>query len=503
MRGVDLEVPPQRRPHVGEPVAVGAEHDIGLWHEPRDRVGHRLHPVGDRDDRTVGAADLFGHVRRARRLGGVQAVPAFDVERVGEQRLRFERVQHHRSAREDLRAVCTRFRRGAVAVDAAHDAVLDARGHGRLRVVLVVEREVIEAVFVGPAVHATDAVAHEHADLVRERRVVRPAVRDSHRGVQRLPVAVLQALSRQRRTAGGGAEQEALPALVAVGPDLVAHPLEPEHRIEDEERDQRIAPGGVRRGRGRERRHRAGLGDALFEELTGRRLAVRQHQRGVDRLVELSERRIDLELREQRVHAERARLVGDDRDDAGTDLGILQQRAQQTRERHRRGGRDLLAGTGRQLVDDLVAREHDRLRAFHALGKEPVERAPALHQVLALRRVRGRDVVGRVTALQRLVGDLEVEPVAEPLEVVDRHLLDLVRRVPAFDVGAEGPTLHRLGQDDGRRAFVLDRGLVRRVELPVVVAAARELLQVVVAQVLDHLAQPGVGPEEVLTDVGT
>ena len=70
-----------------------------------------------------------------------------------------------------------------------------------------------------------------------------------------------------------------------------------------------------------------------------------------------------------------------------------------------------------------------------------------------------------------------------------------------LEVGAERPALDRLGEDHGGRAFVLDRGLVRRVELAVVVPAARQLLQLVVAQVLDHLAQPRVGAEEVLADV--
>ena len=49
---------------------------------------------------------------------------------------------------------------------------------------------------------------------------------------------------------------------------------------------------------------------------------------------------------------------------------------------------------------------------------------------------------------------------------------------------------------------VLGRGLVRGVDLAVVVAAAAELGQVVVGQVLDELAQARIGPEEVLADVG-
>ncbi len=49
---------------------------------------------------------------------------------------------------------------------------------------------------------------------------------------------------------------------------------------------------------------------------------------------------------------------------------------------------------------------------------------------------------------------------------------------------------------------VLGRRLVGRVDLAVVVAAAAELAEVVVGQVLDQPPQPRIGPEEVLADVG-
>ncbi len=137
----------------------------------------------------------------------------------------------------------------------------------------------------------------------------------------------------------------------------------------------------------------------------------------VDRLVLLTERRVDLELGEQRVDAERARLVGDDRHDARPDLRLLQQHAEQPRERHRRRRRHLLAGARGQLVDDPVAREHHRLRALDAIGQEAVERAPALHHVLVLRRLVPGVEVGRHPAFEILVGDLHVEPVAERLQL--------------------------------------------------------------------------------------
>ena len=68
--------------------------------------------------------------------------------------------------------------------------------------------------------------------------------------------------------------------------------------------------------------------------------------------------------------------------------------------------------------------------------------------------------------------------------------------------GPERPALDRLGQDRGRRAVVLGGGLVGRVELAVVVAAAGQVAEVVVGEVLDQLPQPRVGAEEVLADVG-
>src|SRR5215212_4502089 len=74
---------------------------------------------------------------------------------------------------------------------------------------------------------------------------------------------------------------------------------DPEHRVEDEERDHRLSMCRVRgAGRG-ERPHGAGLGNAFLEDLALLRFAVGQNVLRVDRLVELSMSSIDLELREQ------------------------------------------------------------------------------------------------------------------------------------------------------------------------------------------------------------
>ena len=113
-----------------------------------------------------------------------------------------------------------------------------------------------------------------------------------------------------------------------------------------------------------------------------------------------------------------------------------------------------------------------------------------------------RPVVRRKVLIELVVGDGKAEPVAEALQVGDRHLLGLVRDVARFDRLAERPALHGLGEDHDGCAFQLGRDLVSGVELAVVVPAAAQALEVGVGQVLDELAQPRVGTEEVLADVG-
>ena len=320
-----------------------------------------------------------------------------------------------------------------------------------------------------------------------------------------MPVLVLQALAEQGRAAGRGAEQEAAGPGVGGLPDEVADPLEPEHRIERVEGHDGHAAVGVARGGGDEAGHRAGFGDPLLEDLTLRRLGVAEQQVVVDGLVLLAERGVDLELAEERVHPERAGLVGDDRHDARADVLVAGQVAQQPGEAHRRAD-FLLARSGAQLGERLVVGELERAaRPRRAAGERAAERLAPLHHVLELDRVLGRLVVRRVVGLDRVLGDLvvQVQPVAEGDELVLGHLLDLVGGVAALEALAEGPALDRLGQDHGGRAAaeVLGRRLVGGVELAVVVAAAGEVAQLVVGEVGDHLPQPGVGAEEVVPDV--
>ena len=139
--------------------------------------------------------------------------------------------------------------------------------------------------------------------------------------------------------------------------------------------------------------------------------------------------------------------------------------------------------------------------AHHPLRDLTAQRAPTLDEVLDLGGVRARVVVRRVLELG--VRDRQLDAVPEHAKLHLRQLLGLVRDVAGLHARAQGPALHRLGQDDRRRALVLGRGLVRRVELSIIVATPAQLGEVVVGQVLHELAQPGIRTEEVLADVGT
>ena len=149
-----------------------------------------------------------------------------------------------------------------------------------------------------------------------------------------------------------------------------------------------------------------------------------------------------------------------------------------------------------------------RQPATHCGGparERAVERLAATHEVPVLGGVLRRAVVRRrVLVVEGVVGDVvvQVQPLAQVAQLRHRELLDLVGGVAALDRRAERPALDRLGQDHRGRAPALGGRLVGRVDLLVVVAAAGQGPQLVVAQVLDQLAQPGVGAEEVLADVG-
>ncbi len=426
-----------------------------------------------------------------------------DAPLVGEQLLGLQRPREAHPGAEDLGTRATGLRALLVAVEAAQEAFhVQVLGLGRLHVRLVVDRHVVEDVLGVLAVHPPQAVLDDVRHLERPRRVVRDHGRVRVRQQQRVAVRVLQALTGERGAARGGAEHEAARHLVRRRPQAVARALESEHRVEDVDRDHRLALRRVGRADRRERRRGTRLVDALVQDLALLGLLVGEHQVGVHRGVRLAVRVVDLLRREHGVHAERPCLVRDDRDDARADLRVLREVADEADERHRRGDL-LLARTAADAVVDLVAGQHEGLGLRAALRHETTQLTAALQHVLDLLAVLPGVVVRRQVRvlLEHLVGDRDAQAVPEALEVVQGHLLHLVRRVARREVLAERVALDGLGEDDGRLADGLGRRLVGRVDLAVVVAAALEVPHLVVAHGLDERLRPRVAAEEVLLDV--
>ena len=415
-----------------------------------------------------------------------------------------QRPRHGHARRENLRARALALAGSGVEVHALEQRLhIEALGLRRLRVGLVVDGEVVEDVLGVLAVHATQTVAHDVPELETVGRVVGDDGRVGCGEQQRMAVLVLQALTVERRATGGATDDEAADHLVHGQPELVTGALEAEHRVEDVDRDHRLVMRRVRRTGGDERRHRTGLVDALVQDLAGSRLLVRQHEFAVDGVVRLAPRRVDAQRREQCVHAERAGLVGDDRDEALADVFIACEVLEQAHECHR-GGHALRTRTAAGDVVHRVAGQHERTRLAATRRHGAAERCAVLLDVAHLGAVLGRLVVRRLVGvgLELGVGDRDVQSIAEGLEVLQRQLLHLVRGVATLELRAQAPALDRLREDDRRLALVLGGRLVGRVHLLVVVAAALERPDLVVGHVCDEVLRARIAAEEVVADVG-
>jgi hypothetical protein len=110
-------------------------------------------------------------------------------------------------------------------------------------------------------------------------------------------------------------------------------------------------------------------------------------------------------------------------------------------------------------------------------------------------------MVERRIVLELLVLDRQLDAIAELLQLGDAQLLHLVRHVARLGARAERPPLDGVGEDHRRLTAVRDRGLVGGVHLAVVVTAAPEAAQLIVAHILDHPEQSRIAAEEVLANV--
>src|SRR5690606_20303868 len=156
---------------------------------------------------------------------------------------------------------------------------------------------------------------------------------------QAVAVLVLEPFAIEGCATGGGAHQEAAGANIARRPGQIANPLEAEHGVNGIERDQRVVVGTVGGGEGNPGGHGAGLGDPLLQDLAYLVLPVVHHLFTVVGHVLLPTRRVNAQLSEHPLHAEGARLVWHNGDDAFADLLVLDENRQHPHESH--GGGNL------------------------------------------------------------------------------------------------------------------------------------------------------------------
>ena len=346
-------------------------------------------------------------------------------------------------------------------------------------------------------VHAPDAFFDDHRQFVAVGRIVGQQVRHGVGQQVAVAVLVLEPFARQRGPSRRGADQESLAAHVARGPDQVADALQAEHGIVDEEGDGIDVVGGVGRTGGDEGRHGARFRYALFQQLAVLGLAVVQERFTVHRVVELPHRGIDAGLPEQGLHAEGARLVGDDGHDQVADFLVAHQVRQDVDEGH--GRRHLPVGPLVVLAVLVLLRRVQR-REGRPPGRHVAAEGPApLVQILDLLAVLGRLVEGHFGHV--FVGNGDPEPVPEGQQVAVLHLLDLVGAVGPLPAVAHAVSLDRLHQDDRRRPLGFHGRLVRVVDLERIVAAPPQVLQLGVGQVFHHLLQVRMDAEELVPDV--
>ena len=173
---------------------------------------------------------------------------------------------------------------------------------------------------------------------------------------------------------------------------------------------------------------------------------------------------------------------------------VPQQNADQPHERHRR--RNFRARAFEKLGEEIELGhvEFRRTGIDLARGQKAAERLAPFEQILRLRAVRRRTVKRRFG--NDVVADGNVEPRAEFAQLLLVHLFLLMRNVAAFAGFAEAVAFHRLGQNHRRPALVLHRGLVGGIDFARVMAAAQQLANLVVGEVVHQFEQFGIFAEE-------
>mmetsp|Transcript_53218 Transcript_53218/g.116541 ORF Transcript_53218/g.116541 Transcript_53218/m.116541 type:complete len:449 (-) Transcript_53218:1141-2487(-) len=316
---------------------------------------------------------------------------------------------------------------------------------------------------------------------------------------------MLQALAIQGGAACRRAKEESPGTGIGALPDHVTNTLEAEHGVVDEEGQHGAPLGSIGGACGDPSAQSTRLADALLQDLPIRSLGVLHHDVMVDRCVMLPEGRMDLELVEERVQAEGARLVGDHGHAPLPEILELHQLPQQGREAHGRAHR-----LGVALVEDregLCGRQ--RYEVADLRGRPQGERAsqcfPAFHHVADLRRLHA-GVPEKLAALRvrnLLISERDVQEVPEGQHLFHLQRLLLMHRVPAQE-GRQGEPLQCLCEDHRRPPATLRVVLCLReggVDLLMVMSAwqAEGGVELLIRQMGDSV-QEAVCLEELLPD---
>ncbi|MDI2023388.1 hypothetical protein PJL18_03936 [Paenarthrobacter nicotinovorans] len=293
--GVVFEVAACGLAGVGEAEAVCSEGGEVVGDELSDLVGDGFHVVGDCDDGSGVAVELFGDEGCAGGLAGVEEGVFFGVESVAsefvpgghgpdgrgdspvvvEDFLGFEGPGDGHAGGEDVRGGAVSVSGGGLGgvgelVDAFEEPVgVEVFGFGGLGDGLVVDGEVVHDVLIvtGLAVHLFEAVADDVADFVAVGGVVGAdgGVGGGQDGG--VPVGVLESFAGEGGSSCGRADDEAAGHLVRGGPEGISGALEAEHGVEHVDRDQGFAVGGVGGAGGGECCDGAGFVDAGVDQL--------------------------------------------------------------------------------------------------------------------------------------------------------------------------------------------------------------------------------------------
>ena len=236
----------------------------------------------------------------------------------------------------------------------------------------------------------------------------------------------------------------------------------------------------------------------FLQDLAVGGLLVKEERRRIDGLVELSHRRVDADLAEERFHAKGAGFVRHDGNHARAQRRVAQQLGQHAHECHGRGGGALTASL--EFGEDVWRKSRDLALLRRAHWHEPAELFATGGEVTDFAAIRRRAVERRATEI--LIRNRDLEPIAKLHQLVFIELLLLMRHVAAFAGLAEPVTLDRARQHHRRGALVPHRRVEGRVDLARVMPPKVHAHQLVVAAVGHHGQQSLVHAVEVLADVG-